>query len=244
MRKYSFYLLFIAIAIAFISCKKTEEFTSAPLSDYAPLEVGKYITYQLDSIAYLPFGTSSVTRSYEVKYHTEAEITDAEGRPAFRIRRYIRSIPSDPWTPDAAFMATNTGNHFEFVDNNLRYIKLSLPVRNEFSWKGNTYIDTYSLNSELKYLDGWVYTYDSVGVESTVGSFTLANTIKVHQRDEIIGAPEDPASYSEINIGVEKYAAGIGMVYRRFFHSEWQPGGTGFFADGSYGVTYTMIDHN
>ncbi len=92
-------------------------------------------------------------------------------------------------------------------------------------------------------LDNWDYVFTDIAA-GTVGNFTLDSIATIDQRDEVIGNPNDPASYSEINFGQEKYAAGIGMVYRRFFHNEYQPGGNGYFADGSYGVTYTMIDHN
>ena len=93
-------------------------------------------------------------------------------------------------------------------------------------------------------MDGWDYTYENTGQPTTVGAYTLDSTVTVNQRDEVIGNPGDPASYSEINFAKEIYANGIGMVYRKFFHSEFQPGNGGYFADGSYGVTFTMIDHN
>ena len=90
----------------------------------------------------------------------------------------------------------------------------------------------------------WHYVYENVGASETIGANTLDNVVTVNHRDEVIGNPGDPTSYSEINFSQEKYAKGIGMVYRKFFHSEFQPGGSGYFADGSYGVTLTMIEHN
>jgi hypothetical protein len=245
MKKY-IPLVSIAVLLLFNGCKKsTETFSSTTLQDYSPLTVGKYITYQLDSLIYLSFGTRDTTISYEVKFENDADITDNLGRPASRIIRYIRKTAANPWVPDATFMTVNATTSLEFMENNLRYVKLKLPVKDGTTWKGNSYIDTYSLNSELKYLDDWDYIYENVGSPATVGTFSLENTLTVNQRDEVIGDPLDPASYSEVNIGTEKYALGIGLVYRRFFHSEYQPGSpAGYFADGSYGVTLTMIDHN
>ncbi len=238
-------LILLAAITCFSACKKsTETRQNAGIADYAPLVVGKYITYQLDSLVYKSFGTRDTTITYQVKFMVDAEITDMMGRPAFRIFRYIRKTESQPWLPDASFMATNTSNSLEFIENNLRYIKLSLPIRDGLTWKGNAYIDTYSANSELQYMDGWDYTYENTGQPTTVGAYTLDSTVTVNQRDEVIGNPGDPASYSEINFAKEIYANGIGMVYRKFFHSEFQPGNGGYFADGSYGVTFTMIDHN
>jgi hypothetical protein len=248
MKKYPLFLFAVVLAISFNACKKsTEEFKTDSISDYNPLVVGKYIVYNLDSIVFINFGASSVVHSYQVKYETDGEMTDAQGRPAFRIIRYIRNSPSNAWAPDNTFMAVNTTQSLEFIENNLRFIKLKLPIRDNYSWKGNSFIDTYSANSELKYMDDWDYMYDSVGVQNTVGNYTLDNCLVVNQSDRVDGFPDDPALYSEINYSQEKYAKGIGMVYRKFFHSEYQPpvpGQGGFIVTGSYGITLTMIDHN
>ncbi len=248
MKKIALFIFIVATALSFSACKKSnEDFKTAALSDYYPLVPGKYITYSLDSVIYTNFGTSIEVHSYQVKYETDALITDNLGRPAYRIIRYIRNTPTAAWNSDATFMAVNTTNSLEFIENNMRFLKLKLPISNDYSWKGNSYIDTYSLNSDVKYLDDWDYIYDSVAVPNHVGSFTLDSCLVVNQRDEVIGNPGDVNSYSEVNYGQEKYAVGIGMVYEKFFHSEYQPpvpGLGGHIVTGSYGITLTMIDHN
>jgi hypothetical protein len=237
-----FYFLLFTFYLS--SCKKTETYNSPSIADYNPLQTGKFITYQLDSLIYLAFGTRDTVVTYQVKYLTDSLITDNLGRPSYRIFRYIRKNDAQPWVPDASFLATNTNNQFEFVENNLRYIKLQLPIADYTNWKGNRYIDTYSANSLLRYLDNWDYTYVNVNQPDSIGNMNFDSTITINQRDEIIGIPGEASSYSEINFGQEKYAKGVGMIYRKFFHSEYQPNNGGYFADGSYGVTYTIIDHN
>jgi hypothetical protein len=215
------------------------------VTDYYPLQVGKYITYNLDSTVFINFGAKDTVIKYQVKHEIDAQITDNLGRPAYRVIRYIRKTSANAWVADNTFATVPTEFAVEFVENNMRFIKLKAPVRDGFSWKGNSYIDTYSLNSTVKYLDDWDYTYDSVNVAQTFGAFTLDSTLKVQQRDEIIGNPSDPNSYHEINFGAEKYAKGIGLIYRDFLHVEYQPptpGRGGYFQ--GYGVRLTMIDHN
>ena len=236
MRKQASFLV-IALLIIFSACKKsTEEFVSAPLSDYYPLTVGKYITYNLDSIVYYTnFGTSAVTKSYQVKLAVDAKITDATGRPAYRIVRYIRSYTAAPWVADNVFMAVPTESSIEFVENNLRFLKLKSPIKQDYNWAGNSYINTASQTPFLKFYDGWDYTYDSINVAAKVGSLTIDSTIKIAHIDELTAIDK---TFSE-----EKYAKGIGLVYRNFLY--WNKGNVnGSFSDASYGVIMKMIDHN
>lgn len=239
-------LMVITSAVIFNACKKsTDVLETAAVSEYYPLLVGKYISYSLDSTIFINFGTKDTVISYQVKHQVDGQMTDNLGRPAYRVTRYIRKTAANPWNPDNTFMAVPTDFAMEFIENNMRFLKLKGPIRNGYSWKGNSYIDTYSLNSTVKYLDDWDYTYDSVDVQLTLGAFTLDSTLKVAQRDEIIGNPSDPNSYHEINFGEEKYAKGLGLIYRNFLHVEYQPPtpGRGGYRIG-YGVRMTMIDHN
>ena len=245
MRKQFLFLAIITV-VFFSACKKsTDVLETAAVSEYAPLLVGKYISYNLDSSLFINFGTKDTVISYQVKHQIDAQITDNLGRPAYRITRYIRKTAANAWVPDNTFMNVPSEFTIEFIENNMRFLKLKGPIRNGYTWKGNIYIDTKSINSTVKYLDDWDYTYDSVNVKTTIGTFTLDSTLKVAQRDEVIGNPTDINSYHEINFGAEKYAKGIGLVYRKFLHVEYQPPtpGRGGYKQG-YGVKMTMIDHN
>jgi hypothetical protein len=245
MRK-QFLFLVIFTTVLFSACKKsTDVLETATVNEYSPLVVGKYISYNLDSTVFINFGAKDTVISYQVKHQIDAQITDNLGRPAYRITRYIRKTAANAWVPDNTFMTVPTEFAIEFIENNMRFLKLKGPIRNGYTWKGNIYIDTKSINSTVKYLDDWDYTYDSVNVKQTIGAFTLDSTLKVAQRDEVIGNPTDVNSYHEINFGAEKYAKGIGLVYRKFLHVEYQPPtpGRGGYKQG-YGVKMTMIDHN
>jgi hypothetical protein len=241
-----FFLSIITAAVIFSACKKsTEVLDTATVSQYSPFVIGKYISYNLDSTVFINFGSKDTVKKYQVKLVVDALITDNLGRPAYRIIRYIRNTAANPWAPDNTFMAVPTDFTMEFIENNMRFIKLKGPVREAYTWKGNSYIDTYSLNSNVKYLDNWDYIYDSVNARKTIGTFTLDSTIHVAQCDEVIGNPNDPNSYSERNFSSENYARGLGLVYRNFLHIEYQPPrpGVGAYRVG-YGVKMTMTDHN
>lgn len=243
MKMNQFLVLGAIITIFFTACKKeSADFKTVQIAEYSPLQTGKSITYRLDSLVFVSFGSSVATHSYEVKYVVDAPIKDNLGRPGWRIFRYIKPIGGGSFSPDATFTSINTGNTLEFIENNLRYLKLVQPITEGTSWKGNSFIETNSINSELKYLEDWDYTYQDVHQPKSVGSFNFDSTITVQQRNDSLGLPVTAQTqYAEKNLGKEIYAAKIGLVYRSFIHYEFQ--GVSNTYTG-YGVTYTIIDHN
>jgi hypothetical protein len=234
--------------IFFNACTKQSENPPPPLSDYFPLQTGKYITYDLDSLVFINFGAKDTIIHYQVQYYTDSTLIDNLGRTAYRIVRSIRNTPSDPWQADNTFMAVNNGNRIEWVENNLRFIKLTEPVEAGFSWNGNSFIDTYTIYSDVPYLDpsnGWNYVYDSMNVPMILNGITIDSTIKVDEVNDTVGLPNNPNSYSQITYSAENYAKGIGLVYRNFLYQQYQNpvnGIPGFYQ--GFGVTLTMIDHN
>ncbi|MEO6355549.1 MAG: hypothetical protein ABIU77_25955 [Ferruginibacter sp.] len=236
----------LAAAIIFSACKKTEEFKTDSISDYAPLEIGKYITYQLDSLILADNITPNDTvMSYQVKHLVQDTITDNLGRKGFTIRRFIRKKSTDEWVADNTFFAINTGDSYEFVENNFRFIKLKMPIQNGFTWRGNSYIDANSSYSDYNYYDGWDYAYDSLGAPLQLGSMTVDSTLKVFETDQVIGNPNDPNVLTETDFSVSNYGKGVGLIYHRFLHQEYQPARPGVAAYKlGYGITLTMIDHN
>ena len=218
-----------------------------PLSDYYPVQVGKYVTYNLDSTLFIRFGQKDTVVHYQVQDRVDAQFNDNTGRPSFRILRFIRQDASQQWAPNNTFMVTPTGNSIEYVENNLRFIKMRMPIVQDYSWKGNSFIDTYSLLNDVRYLDDWDYIYDSIGQPLTINSLKLDSTLKVAERDEFLGqSPSLPGtSYAEKTYSVEKYAKGIGLIYREFLHWEYQGpqnGAPGYYV--GYGVKLSIIDHN
>jgi hypothetical protein len=239
---------FFCISILLISCKKENEiFTSESVKDYASLQVGKYITYNLDSTLYINFGQKDTVISYQAQDVVDAQITDNLGRPAYRIIRYIRKDTSANWQPNNTFLVVPTDKSIEYVENNLRFLKLEMPIKQDFSWKGNSYIDTYSLASDLQYLDDWNYIYDSIDAPLMINTLSFDSTIKVTERDEFLGQdPSTPGTqYAEKTYAEEKYAKGVGLIYREFLHWEYQGGQTGvpgYFV--GYGVKLSITGHN
>lgn len=227
--------------------KESETFETGLLSDYYPLQVGKTFTYRLDSTVLASFGTSLVVKSYQAKDSVESTFTDNQGRLSYRIFRLIRDTAGlKPWQFAATFFVTPTRQHVEFVDNNLRFIKLTAPVVVGNTWKGHSYIDTKSLNTSVSYLDEWQYEYRDVSKPYRVSNAIYDSTVTVFQQDETTPpGPFNPQNYQQRNLGTEVYAKGIGLVYKEFLHWTWQTTPPpAKYEDGSYGVKLSLISHN
>jgi hypothetical protein len=249
MIKYFIGSCFIFLLLS--SCKKENaNFTSESIDDYLPLQVGKYITYDLDStVYYLNFGQKGVDIHYQAQYRVDAQVTDNSGRPSFNISRYLRSDSTQPWQIDNVFTAVQTGESIEYIEDNNRFIKLSMPVKEGFSWKGNSYLSSYAYSmyssSSNDFMSDWDYTYDSIGVPLTINSIAIDSTLKVFETDEKIGDPaSQPDGYADRTYSVEKYGKGIGLVYREFLHWEYQPPSSQSPGYIGFGIKMSIIDHN
>ncbi len=226
---------------------------SPPLSDYFPLSVGKYITYRLDSTVTTQFGADTARHYYRVRDLVDAEITDALGRKAYRIFRSISdSSGTAAWQNSSTFMAVpQSVDWVESVENNLRFMKLRYPIIEGFEWPGNSFIDASSVGSPVRYLDGWNYVYQNVGMPFTVRGRTFENTITVLQRNEEFPeggfSPSQP--YKQWDYSVEVYAKGVGLIYKNFDHRVWQgpaPDNSkpGYWEDGTHRIVLQIVDYN
>lgn len=214
-----------------------------------PMEIGQYIDYNLDSTVFLEFGTIETVLRYQAREVVEGIVHDNSDRESFRVVRYLRNNENEDWRPSITFMVTPLSNTVEVVENNLRYVKLASPIRQDFSWKGNSYIDDFSTDLDLGYMGNWDYTYDSVGISQSVGALTFDNTLKVDQIDETLGHdPDIPGTlYAERNFSYEKYAKGIGLIERNFLHWEYQggqPGRAPYYEGYGLKMTITGYGHN
>jgi hypothetical protein len=244
-------LLAITALILFSCSKKTEEYITEPLSDYMmTLQAGKYITYRLDSLVFTNFGRNTEIHRYQVKHQVDAQITDNQGRPAYRVFTYLRdSAGTQPWTPNGSYFITPLANQVEVTEDNFRFIKLHLPIKEGFEWMGNKYfpeepyISMYDFSNDGNIKD-WTFYYDVFEPSYAYRDKNYTDVITVEQRDE--GGPvTDPLNYTSLTRSVEKYSKNIGLIYRKYELWEYQPNTSGPspFKIG-FGIVMWMIDHN
>lgn len=238
---------FAFIILLLVSCKKENTtFTTTSVDAYFPLRVGKLIIYDLDSTVFTNFNQTETVRHYQAQYKVQDSTTDNLGREGYTIYRYLRSDSTQNWTMDNVFTVFPTDNLVECIQDNLRFIKLAAPVDNGFSWKGNSYLafDPYRsyVFANPAFMEDWEYTYEDVNKPLTVGTQTFDSTVTVLEVADSTGDPKVPGTeYAEKTYSIEKYAKGVGLIYKDFIHWEYQA------IDHTYkgfGERLSIIDHN
>ncbi len=243
----------VLAALLFFSCNKKDDFTSESITDYMPLAAGKYITYRIDSMVFTNFGRSTEIHKYQVKHQVDALITDNLGRPAYRVYRYLRDTAGTlPWQPAGSYFITPLGDQAEVSEDNLRFIKLHIPFKDGFSWKGNKYLPTDPYGSLFNFsnddnMEDWDFYYDGLPGSFSYRGINYANVYSIEEADESFNVPiVATGSYAARSRSVEKYSKNIGLVYREYELWEYQPntGGSGGPYKTGFGITMWMIDHN
>ena len=201
------------ICVGIASCEKeSENLGLPPISSYYPLQVGKSITYKLDSTVYLNLGTTKEIRSYIIQDRIDAIINDNVGRPSYKVKRMLRNnIDTTKWQDLTSYLVTVADKQLELVDKNLRFIILKEPIRDDFEWKGNSFINTISF-PEIQFLDQWKYKYQNVGKPLLLNGQTFPETISIIQQVDTLGSPQNKSFYYEIIIAKEVYAKNISTL--------------------------------
>ena len=203
MKAFNF-ILIICFVFGFLSCKKQ---TDPPVDvgyDYAPTTIGKYIVYDVDSIIYDDFTKDTIEFKYRIKEKLAENITDNEGRAAFKLIRYIKHYNPNVgyeamnWTIKDVWYYTKTNTTLEVVEEDVRLTKLAFPVGEDVTWNGNAY----------NVLGEWNYKYVYVNQAETINGHAFDDVLYVEQKDD----KNKNAIHREYYI--EKYAKNIGLVYR------------------------------
>lgn len=251
MRTQPFLVLLTATFLVFSCKKETEAFKDQPVSDYIVTQPGKFIIYRTDSTLFPNFGASTKINSYQEKFEIDAATTDNLGRPSYRVFRSVRDTAgSQAWQSKGTLFFTPATNGLEVVENNLRFLKLAGPVKQDNTWKGNRYLPNnpystyYEFSNDVNIAD-WDYTYKGVDETTTLNGKKVMGVATVEQISESVNAPVTlPGAYGYVNTSVEKYAKGIGMVYQELTMWEYQPPSSPRPGYRGFGVKRSMLDHN
>jgi hypothetical protein len=192
------YLLFSIIATSAFTACSTQTLDPSEVNlgvDFFPLEVGRYVDYQVENIEYRTI-TDPDTNRYQIRELIASEFTDINGAPAFRLERFIRATASNPWTLDSVWVAKRTANQAILIQSNIPLVKLTFPPEEQKPWDGNI----------LNGLDQNLYEITDLNKAFTIDTFNFAKTLKVVQSND--------SSLVSMDRRNEIYAANVGLIYK------------------------------
>jgi hypothetical protein len=196
-------ILFLIAGIAIYSCKKKKEPEKVDVGEaYYPPTIGKFIVYDVDSIIYDEFTYDSTHYKYQIKEKIEEQFTDIQGKPAYKLARYIKkfnaavSYTAMAWTIKDVWQVNITGSDVEVVEENTRFVKMVFPVKESKTWDGNA----------TNTIGQWDYKYLFVDKPETVNSHSFDKVLLVEEKNFRTLISDEYYA--------EKYAKDLGLVYR------------------------------
>ena len=211
------YLFVIALVGLFLfsSCKDESTFEDPIIDEtqqYFPIGLGKSITYQVDSIIYDPTENSVVVDTSRV-YIREVMVDtfrDEVGALIYRVERYQAFDSNFDWEIKDVWSASISTTRAERFEENLKFVKMVFPVKDGDIWDGNVFIDETAIFSvageSIEIFKSWFYEVISTDEPEEIGGFSFDNVTTISQADE--------ENLIERRYSVEKYAKGVGLVYR------------------------------
>ncbi len=208
-------LFFLASASLFwlTSCETTPDNYSADFGlEYFPLEVGKYIVYEVDSTIFDPTGDSMVfsTKTF-VKEEISDTLLDNLGNTLYRVERFQRQADTLPWQIQKVLTLSVQNDQAIRTEDNLRFIKFGFPIRKNNTWNGLAHFDPSFIvtvaGESIEMFKNWDYRIEAVDEPETIGTFNLEEIVTLREADD--------ESLIELRVSREKYAKGIGLLFQR-----------------------------
>ncbi len=246
---FSFLFLFTLIATNF-GCSEstvTEDLENVIQGvEYFPLEIGKYISYQVDSTIFDVDGNSTAilnSTSYVLEEVSDT-LRDSEGDLIYRIERSEKANLNDAWEIKDIWVSKRTEFQAERVEENLRYIKMVFPLAADATWNGNLYIDNGTIipiaGESIEVFKNWTSELTLLGQPASINGlfFDEVTTISHADSENLI----------ELRQVTEKYAKGVGLVEKEMWILDtqeidqtkpWE-----LKAEKGYILKQTVIDYN
>jgi len=193
------------------SCVKNETIKVDIESDksYFPLQVGKYVEYEVDSVLFRQGRFLDSVRLF-AREEVLSQSIDSLG-PVYTILRSQRKKQTEAWLPTETYTARITGQKAIRNEANLFFIKLVFPLTVGASWNGLAYVQTdqiFNIEGESVAVYG---DWESFRVREPAGSFTYG-TLNFNEVITVLQTDED--NLISRRYALEKYAKGIGLVYK------------------------------
>ena len=219
------YLLFLGGVSA---CEQTVEADGDLLGfNYFPLEIGQFVSYQVEVERYNVDGEVAV-ESYQLQERITDTFTDISGRTTYVVERYRRPNETATWQIDSVWSAVQNGRQAIRTENNLDFVKLVFPLEAGLSWDGNVF----------NALGEQIYRLQNYRDPLTLNDLNFMRTLQVVQVD-------DSSLVTRLK-RVETYAEDVGLIDLDFTNVRYRSEGE-FLGQGiiEFGTIYRqkVIDY-
>ena len=184
--------------------------------DYFPLQIGKALIYDIDTIQFDPQPNAPVkidTFRWQVKETFVDTFRDITGQLNYKVERSERPRGSaGSFEVRKIFTSALTTNEALRTEDNLKFVKMPRFLNEKTTWDGNVYCDQ-SLIIEVAgeriglFSKKWNYEVLTIGKPEKVGTKDFTDVITIR-------AQSDTRILTEKRYNLEKYAKGVGLVYK------------------------------
>ena len=194
------------LLLSFASCKRVvEPEPNGP--SYAPLEIGKYIIYDVTNLSHDAFRESTDTTYFQIRETIESDFIDNADNTVYKTLVETSEDSGSNWIFVRYATLQRDEYCYQRVEDDIRKVKLSFILKERKSWDVNQMNILPSQKAKITNLDK-SYTISA--------DLVFPNTLIIDLGNEI-----DPFFQ---NVESEVYAAGIGLIERKLIDVETQPG--------------------
>jgi hypothetical protein len=240
-----FLLCFFSSCII-VACKKESIDTSTfdKGLDYYPVTIGKYIIYSYDSIIYDNKGIDKFYLKGFIKEEIAEKISANDIETKYKLLKYWKAKIEDNWVLTDVESLTVSNEKIIKTEENLPFIKMVFPNKNNVTWNGNALFDDNIVvkiaGEPIEIYIFWDYKIINRGNPASIGGFNFNEVLDVVQTDT--------DESRERRYSVETFAKGIGLVKKEMKIYDTQIPQTGKpwedYAEKGFSLVQTIIEHN
>jgi hypothetical protein len=209
--------LFYSLMLVLLATSCQQNTTVEPLEAgqaYYPLEVGKYITYQVDSVLFDPTDGRTVrdSSSSQIRETIVDTWMAEDGKEMYSIERAIYDTADMEWRVTDIYLTFADDLEAVRVEENLSFTKMTFPFREGQRWNGinfNPALEVFVADEPIEMFKNWESVLRTTNEPMQIGDFSFDNITTIELAND--------TNAIELRTGLEYYAKNIGLVYRELY---------------------------